>query len=235
MSRGLRIFLESFFPILIAGLKVTVPLTLIVFFLGTLLAVIVAIIRINKVKILSQIAWFYVWIIRGTPLIVQLFIVFFGLPKLGIIIPAIPAAILTFTLSVGAYSSEIVRSSILAVPTGQWEAAEALGFSYAQTLIKIILPQATKIAVPPLFNSFIALVKDTSLASTITVTEMFLVTQRITARTYEPFILYIEVGLVYLIFCTILTWAQEKVEDKLSLNKGKSSKKRKVNSYAKIK
>ncbi|OLS01494.1 amino acid ABC transporter permease [Tissierella creatinophila] len=233
MSRELRIFIDSFFPILITGLKVTIPLTLIVFILGTLLAVIVAIIRIRKIKVLSQISWFYVWIIRGTPLIVQLFIVFFGLPKMGIIIPAIPAAIITFTLSVGAYSSEIVRSAILAVPTGQWEAAEALGFSYIQMMIKVILPQATKIAVPPLFNSFISLVKDTSLASTITVTEMFLATQRITARTYEPFILYIEVGLIYLIFCSVLTWLQSKVEDKLSFNKGKSIKK-KEKSYVEV-
>lgn len=224
MERAFRIFVESFFPILITGIKVTIPLTLIVFFLGTLLAVLVAIVRINKVKILSQIAGVYVWIIRGTPLIVQLFIVFFGLPKLGIIIPAIPAAILTFTLSVGAYSSEIVRSSILAVSRGQWEAAEALGFNYFQMMVKIILPQATKIAIPPLFNSFIALVKDTSLASTITVTEMFLVTQRITARTYEPFILYIEVGLIYLMFCSILTWLQSKMEIRLSHSKHKNNK-----------
>lgn len=225
MERAFRIFVESFFPILITGIKVTIPLTLIVFFLGTLLAVLVAIVRINKVKILSQLAGIYVWIIRGTPLIVQLFIVFFGLPKLGIIIPAIPAAIITFTLSVGAYSSEIVRSSILAVSRGQWEAAEALGFNYFQMMVKIILPQATKIAIPPLFNSFIALVKDTSLASTITVTEMFLVTQRITARTYEPFVLYIEVGLIYLMFCSVLTWLQSNIEIRLSHTKHKNKKK----------
>lgn len=229
MERGMRIFAESFFPILKSGLKMTIPLTLLVFFLGTVLAIFVAIIRIKKVKILSQIAAIYVWIIRGTPLLVQLFIVFFGLPKIGIIIDAIPAAIFTFTLSVGAYSSEIVRSAILSVPKGQWEAAEALGFSYFKTMVNVILPQATKVAIPPLFNSFISLVKDTSLASTITVTEMFLTTQRITARTYEPFILYIEVGLIYLMFCTILTLLQNKIEEKLEKSNKKPMIKGEVN------
>lgn len=218
MGRGVEIFLESFWPILSKGLQVTIPLTLVVFVLGTALATIVALIRIRKIKVLDQVVRFYVWIIRGTPLLVQLFIVFYGLPKLGVVFPAIPAAILTFTLSVGAYSSEIIRSAILAVPAGQWEAAKSLGFSYRQTIVKIILPQAAKIAIPPLSNSFISLVKDTSLASTITVTEMFLVTQRITARTYEPFILYVEVALIYLMFCTILSFFQAKLEKKMAVS-----------------
>ena len=197
-GRVVSIITESFWPILKAGFQYTIPLTLISFALGTFIAVIVAVIRISKVKGLDLICRFYVWVIRGTPLLVQLFVVFFGLPRVGIIIKPIPAGILVFSLSVGAYSSEIFRAAIQSIPKGQWEASSSLGMSYIQTLRRIILPQAVKIAIPPLFNSFIALVKDTSLASTITVTEMFLVTQRITARTYEPLIMYLEVLCWYL-------------------------------------
>lgn len=224
-GRVVNIIVDSFGPIVKAGFQYTIPLTLVSFTLGTILAILVAIVRVSKVKVLDPVCRFYVWVMRGTPLLVQLFVVFFGLPKIGIIIEPIPAGIIVFSLSVGAYSSEIFRAAILSIPKGQWEASSSLGMSYVQTLKRIILPQATKIAIPPLFNSFIALVKDTSLASTITVTEMFLVTQRITARTYEPLVMYLEVGFVYLIFCTVLNWVQGKVEDKLMLS---GSEKKKV-------
>lgn len=218
MERLLQIFIDSFIPLLWAGITVTIPLAVVVFILGTTLAFFVAIIRINKTPLLYPIANFYVWIIRGTPLLVQLFIVFFGLPKLGIIIPAIPSAIIAFTMSVGAYSSEIIRAAIQAVPKGQWEAAQALSLSYSQTMRKIIIPQSLKIAIPPLSNSFIALVKDTSLAASVTVVEMFLVAQRITATTYEPLLLYIEVALIYLIFSTVLNVIQSKMEARLEVS-----------------
>ena len=204
-ARTIEILTESFWPILKAGITYTIPLTLIAFALGTLLAVLVAIIRISRVPILDRICELYVWIIRGTPLLVQLFLVFFGLPKVGIVIDPMPSGILVFTLSIGAYSSEIFRAAILSIPKGQWEAAMSLGMSYPQQLIRVILPQAVKISVPPLFNSFIALVKDTSLAANITIPEMFLTTQRITARNYEPLLMYIEVGFIYLIFSSELS------------------------------
>lgn len=224
-GRIMTIIGNSFLPIIVAGIKYTIPLTLISFTLGTILALLVAIVRVSKIKVLNEICKFYVWIIRGTPLLVQLFIVFFGFPKIGVIIQPIPAGIIVFSLSIGAYSSEVFRAAILSIPKGQWEAASSLGMSYAQSLKRIILPQAFKISIPPLANSFIALVKDTSLASTITVPEMFLVTQRITARTYEPFILYLEVAFIYLIFCTLLNWLQVRVEKKLKLS---SSEKKKI-------
>ena len=146
-----------------------------------------------------------------------MFLVFFGLPKVGVVINPMPSGILVFTLSIGAYSSEIIRAAILSIPKGQWEAAMSLGMSYPQQLLRIILPQAFKISVPPLFNSFIALVKDTSLAANITIPEMFLTTQRITARNYEPLLMYIEVGFIYLIFCTVLNYVQNRIENKLML------------------
>lgn len=208
-ARSIEILTSSFWPILKAGISFTIPLTLISFALGTTLAVFVAIIRISKVPVLNKICELYVWIIRGTPLLVQLFLVFFGLPKVGVVINPMPSGILVFTLSIGAYSSEIIRAAILSIPKGQWEAAMSLGMSYPQQLLRIILPQAFKISVPPLFNSFIALVKDTSLAANITIPEMFLTTQRITARNYEPLLMYIEVGFIYLIFCTVLNYVQK--------------------------
>lgn len=227
-GRIVTIVIDSFVPILKAGLMYTIPLTLISFTLGMIIAVFVAIVRISKVRILDPICRFYVWVMRGTPLLVQLFVVFFGLPKAGIIIDPMPAGILVFSMSVGAYSSEIFRAAILSIPKGQWEASSSLGMSYLQTLARIILPQAVKIAIPPLFNSFIALVKDTSLASNITVTEMFLVTQRITARTYEPLVMYLEVGFVYLIFCTVLSSLQGYVEKKLMLTGSEKKKIREI-------
>ena len=202
-ARSIEILTSSFWPILKAGISFTIPLTLISFALGTTLAVFVAIIRISKVPVLNKICELYVWIIRGTPLLVQLFLVFFGLPKVGVVINPMP--------------SGIIRAAILSIPKGQWEAAMSLGMSYPQQLLRIILPQAFKISVPPLFNSFIALVKDTSLAANITIPEMFLTTQRITARNYEPLLMYIEVGFIYLIFCTVLNYVQNRIENKLML------------------
>ena len=212
MARVVGILVDSFLPLLKAGIMFTVPLAIISFSLGILIAFIVAIIRISRFKTLSRIAAFYVWIIRGTPLLVQLFIIFYGLPSVGITINAFISAVIGFTLSVGAYSSETIRAAILSVSKGQWEAAHALGLSRNQALIYIIVPQAFKVAIPPLANAFISLVKDTSLAAAITVTELFRVAQQITARTYEPLWLYTEVALIYLIFCSVLSIAQSKLE-----------------------
>lgn len=214
--RILNILKDSFIPLLRAGIAITVPLAIISFILGLILALLTALARISGVKPLDALARFYVWIFRGTPLMVQLFIIFYGLPKLGIIIDAWPAAIIGFTLNVGAYASETIRASILSIPKGQWEAAYSMGMSYPQVLRRIILPQATRVSIPPLSNTFIGLVKDTSLAATITLAEMFQVGQRIVAATYEPFWLYVEVAFIYLIFCTLLSQLQNKLEEKMS-------------------
>ncbi|MBS4172956.1 amino acid ABC transporter permease [Bacillus sp. FJAT-49736] len=203
---------DSFFPLLKAGLYFTIPLTLITFVLGLILAFFTALARISDIRVLGFIARFYVWIFRGTPLIVQLFILFYGLPSLGITLNPFPAAIIGFTLNVGAYASEIFRASILSISKGQWEAAYSVGMSKSQAMKRIILPQAMRVSVPPLGNSFISLVKDTSLAATITVTEMFQKGQQIAAATYEPLWLYIEVAFIYLIFSTVLSYLQSVLE-----------------------
>lgn len=214
-----ELFLESFPKILILGLTVTIPLTVIAFSLAMVIAVITALVQFANVKVLRQLARFYIWIFRGTPLLVQLFVVFFGLSRVGILLEPFPAAVIVFALNEGAYCAETVRAALESVPKGQLEAGLCAGMSYLQTIFRIVLPQAMRTAFPPLSNSLISMVKNTSLAANITVTEMFMVTQRIVARTYEPLLLYLEVGLIYLIFSTVLTKLQVVGEKKLQYDR----------------
>ncbi len=219
-ERIIELLINSFGEIFMQGLIVTIPLTIISFTLGLIIALITALVQIADLKVLKQLARFYVWIFRGTPLLVQLYIVFYGLPALGIIIDAWPSAIIVFSLNTGAYASETIRAAIEAVPGGQMEAGLCVGMNYFQIMYRIIIPQALRTAFPPLSNSLIGLVKDTSLAANITILEMFLAAQRIAARTFETFALYCEVALVYLLFCTVLTKLQTICERKLSTYKG---------------
>ena len=193
----------------------TIPLTVISFAIAMVIAVVTALVQFAGIRVLKELARFYVWVVRGTPLLVQLFVVFYGLPNIGILIDPFPAAVLVFSINEGAYSAETIRAALEAVPRGQMEAGECVGMTYLQIVRRIVLPQALRIAFPPLSNSLIAMVKDTSLAANITVTEMFMATQRIVARTYEPLALYIEVGIIYLIFCTVLTKLQRAGEKRL--------------------
>lgn len=214
LQRSIQIFIESFMPILVSGLKFTIPIAVISFVFGTALALVVALARLSSIKPLKWIAQFFVWIIRGTPLLVQLFILFYGLPEIGILIDPVPAAILGFTLNVGAYSSEIFRAAILSINKGQWEAAYSIGMTKGQAMKRIILPQSIRLTIPTLGNSFISLVKDTSLAAVITVPEMFQTSQQIAAVYYEPLLLYVEVAIIYLMFCSVLSIFQSKLEKK---------------------
>ena len=216
MSHLWELFLDSFPKILLPGLKMTIPLTAISFAIAMVIAVIAAMIVYVRVPVLTQLIRGYIWIFRGTPLLVQLFVVFYGLPKAGVLIAPFPAAVIVFSLNEGAYCAETVRAALEAVPVGQFEAGYCVGMSFLQTMRRIVLPQAMRTAFPPLSNSLISMVKDTSLAANITVTEMFMVTQRIVARTYEPLLLYMEVGLIYLIFSTVLTLIQRRGEKRLS-------------------
>ncbi|OZB97777.1 amino acid ABC transporter permease [Paenibacillus sp. XY044] len=206
------IFIDSFVPLLMAGIKFTIPLTIISFILGFVLAFLTALARLSRWSILQRIAWFYVWIIRGTPLLVQLFIIFYGLPSIGVVIDAFTAAVIGFSISVGAYGSEIMRAAIQSIAKGQWEAAYSVGMTRSQALRRIVLPQAARVSLPPLANSFISLLKDTSLAATVTLTELFQKGQQITAVVYEPLLLYCEVALIYLIFSTVLSVLQHQLE-----------------------
>lgn len=207
-------------------LQFTIPLAIISFIFGLILAVLTALIKFiepseNKALkypwlILRAIANFYVWLFRSTPLLVQLFIIFFGLPSVGIQLPAFLAAVIGFSLNTGAYASETIRSALLSVPQDQWDAAYTLNFTTRQTLMKIVLPQAVRIALPPLSNSFIGLVKDTSLASSITILEMFQVSQQITAKNYQPLLMYTLAAALYAIVCSLLSWLQHYLERRTS-------------------
>ncbi|MGV1793290.1 ABC transporter permease subunit [Rhizobium lusitanum] len=212
MEHWLQLMWESLGTLLWAGLVFTIPLTLITFVLGLLLGLLTAVTRLFGPRPLVAVARFYVWVIRGTPLLVQLFVIFYGLPSLGILLDAFPAAVIGFTLSVGAYTSEIIRAVISSVPKGQWEAAYSIGMNWRQAMSRTILPQAARVAVPPLSNTFISLVKDTSLAAAITVPELFQAAQRIVATTYEPLILYIEAAIIYLVLSTFLSTLQGYLE-----------------------
>ncbi len=217
-----QILTDSFTKILIPGITVTIPLTVISFSLALVIAVIVALIQFANVRVLKQISRFYIWVIRGTPLLVQLYVIFFGLPKLGIILDPFPCAVLVFAINEGAYCAETMRAALESVPRGQMEAGYCVGMNYLQIMRRIVLPQAFRTAFPPLSNSLIGMVKDTSLAANITVAEMFMATQRIVARTYEPLALYLEVALIYLIFSTVLTRLQHVGERYLNARSGQT-------------
>ena len=215
-SNLIRLLIDSFGQILLPGLVMTIPLTVISFSLAMVIAIVTALVQFANVRVLRQLARFYIWVIRGTPLLVQLFVVFYGLPDIGIVLDPFPAAVIVFSVNEGAYCAETMRAALEAVPVGQLEAGYCVGMSYLQVIRRIVLPQALRTAFPPLSNSLISMVKDTSLASNITVTEMFMATQRIAARTYEMLPLYCEVALIYLLFSTVLTFIQRAGERRLS-------------------
>lgn len=219
-ERLMGILADSFGKILLPGLTMTIPLTALSFSFAMIIAVTVALVQFAHVRVLTPLMRFYIWIIRGTPLLVQLFVVFYGLPGVGILIDPFPAAVLVFSINEGAYCAETMRAALESVPAGQIEAGCCVGMSYMQIMRRIVLPQALRTAFPPLSNSLIALVKDTSLAANITVMEMFMATQRIVARTYEPLALYVEVGLIYLLFSTVLTKVQRIGEKRLAAHGG---------------
>lgn len=210
-----QLVLSSLGPLAKAAITKTIPLTVISFVIGIVIALAVALGRLSSKRVLTNIARFYISVIRGTPLLVQLFIVFYALPQLGVKIDPWPAAIIAFSLNVGGYAAEIIRSAIQSIPKGQWEAAETIGLNYAGSLRRIILPQATRVAVPPLSNTLISLLKDTSLASTILVTELLRQSQIIAARTFDFLALYTTAAVYYWVICLVLSFGQSRVERRL--------------------
>ena len=207
---------EGLGKMLLASIKVTIPLTIIGFALAMVIALIMAMVQYAKVPILSRLSRLYIWVFRGTPLLVQLFLAFYGLPKLGLVLDPFPCAIIVFSLNEGAYCAETMRAALEAVPAGQVEAGYCVGLNYLQIMAKIVLPQAMRTAFPSLSNNLISMLKDTSLAAEITVADMFMAAKKIVGRTYEAFWLYAEVTLIYLFFSTVLTFIQRRLEKKLS-------------------
>ncbi|MDK4687940.1 amino acid ABC transporter permease [Kingella negevensis] len=211
------LMIDAFVPLIKSGFMVSVQLAIASFICGMIIATAVALVRVMPRggvfhRIILAILKVYISIIRGTPMVVQLAIVFYGLPAMNIFIDPIPAAIIAFSLNVGAYGSETVRAAILSVLKGQWEAGFSIGMTYMQTFRRIIAPQALRVAVPPLSNSFIGLFKETSLASFVTVTEMFRVAQQYANTSYDFLPVYIEVGFTYWLFCWVLFVVQARLE-----------------------
>ena len=210
------ILVDSFPKLLSYGIRVTVPLTILSFSLALVISVIVALIQYADVPVLRQICRFYIWVIRGTPLLVQLYLVFYGLPSVGIVLAAFPTAGLVFGFNEGAYMAETMRGAMESVSHGQVEAGYCVGLNFIQIMAHVVLPQAFRTAFPALSNSLISMLKGTSMAATITVMEMFRQATVINGRVYESLGLYGEVALIYLAFCTILTGLQHWGEKKLA-------------------
>ena len=211
-----NILVDSFPKLLRYGVEVSIPLMALSFLLALIIAVLVALIQYANVRVLRQVCRFYIWVIRGTPLLVQLYLIYYGLPSVGIVLDAFPAAVVALGLNEGAYMAESIRAALESVSRGQMEAGYCVGMNYIQIMVHVVLPQAFRTAFPTLGNSMIAMLKETSMAATITIMEMFRQAQVITGRVYEPLALYGEAALIYLIFCTVLSWLQRLGEKRLS-------------------
>ncbi|WP_263261439.1 cystine ABC transporter permease [Pseudomonas sp. RIT-PI-S] len=208
---SLRVALESL-PFLLQGAWFTVILSLGGMFFGLVLGFVLALMRLSRLALVRGVARVYVSFFRGTPLLVQLFLIYYGLPSIGLELSPLAAALIGFSLNMAAYACEILRAAISSIDRGQWEAAASIGMTRAQTLRRTILPQAARTALPPLGNSFISLVKDTALAATIQVPELFRQAQLVTARTFEIFAMYLTAALIYWVLATILAHFQHRLE-----------------------
>lgn len=216
--------MHSWWPLIQKGLLVSLPMAVVSFAIGLVLAVFVAMAKLSRNPVAKAIGTAFVSVIRGTPLLIQLYLPFYVLPALtGITIPPATSAILALSLNVAGYAGETIRGSINAVPQGQWEAARIIGLDRMQSLRRIILPQAFSISVAPLSNTFIGLVKDTSLTSIVMVTEMLREAQRIATPTYEFTTVYIVAAIIYWIICTPLSFAQKRLEERLDRTYAKAS------------
>ncbi|HCP6203255.1 amino acid ABC transporter permease [Pseudomonas aeruginosa] len=203
-------------PFLLQGAMYTVLFAAVSMVLGLILGFSVAVVRVTKVPVVSQIAAVYVSAFRGTPLLVQIFVLYYGLPSVGIEFTPVTAGILALTLNVAAYLSESMRGAILDIDKGQWEAGLSVGLTWGQTLWNIITPQALRLAVPSLSNSLISLIKDTSLISVITVTELMLATKEVIAETFQPLPLYLAAAGIYWLLSALFERVQKALENRLT-------------------
>lgn len=204
------------FPLLLQGAYYTLLITLVSMFFGLIIGLIVALMRLNGNWLISAIARVYVSIIRGTPILVQIFIVYYGLPDVGIKLEPLTAAYISLSINIGAYLSETFRGAILSIPKGQMEAAMSLNMTYVQAMRRIIIPQAARVAIPPMGNTFIGMLKETSLVSVITVTELLRASQLLISKhlTVMPF--FIAIAIMYWIMSTVFSAILQQVEKRLA-------------------
>ncbi|WP_078593905.1 amino acid ABC transporter permease [Evansella clarkii] len=200
-------------PFLLEGLRITMIISLFSMFFALILGIFIGIARMSKFWFLRIPARIYISFMRGTPLLVFIFILYYGLPVIGVQFnSAVVAGIVGISLNFAAYNAEVVRSAIMSVPRGQWEAASSLQMGYVQTMQRIIIPQATRIALPPTFNIFMDVVKGTSLASVITVQELLYSSRVVAGRTYDSMTMYITAALIYWVVCIVIGHFQERLE-----------------------
>ncbi|MBF5009915.1 amino acid ABC transporter permease [Burkholderia pseudomultivorans] len=204
-------------PVMVQGAALTLKFAVSSMMFGLLAGLAIAVVRIGGNRFAAGIAQGYVSVMRGTPLLVQMFVVYYGLPDLGITLDPTTAGIFTLTLNAAAYLSESMRGAILGIGRGQWAAAHSLGLTHVQTLRYVICPQALRLAVPSLGNTLISLIKDTSLVSVITVTELLRSTQEVIAATFQPLPLYLAAAAIYWVLSTLLSRLQGRVESRLAL------------------
>lgn len=201
----------AFIPQVLEGVKVTIEIFIITLILSIPLGCIIALGRISKVKILNSITEVYVLILRGTPLLLQILFIFFGLPLINISIPRFPAAILAMVLNYGAYFGEIFRAGIISIDKGQFEGAEVLGLSKKDTFFRIIMPQALKRIFPPVANEIVTLVKDTALVYVVGLDELLKVA-KIASNRLSSIMPFVVIGVVYLLFNSLITKVLESIE-----------------------
>lgn len=211
---------ESFsklFMILLKGSQITIELTVLSVFIGAIIGVFITLMRISRFKVLSTIAWGYTWIFRGTPLLLQIYIIYNGLPSVDIKLTAFTSALIGLSLNSGAYMAEIIRGGILAIDKGQFEAAKALGFTYSTTMRKIVLPQTIRVIIPSVGNELIAMLKDTSLVSAISMYDLMRLAQQQVSATGSPWMPLLTAAALYLFMTTVITALFSRLEKKLSV------------------
>jgi L-cystine transport system permease protein len=206
-----QLALESL-PYVLSGMGYTLILSLLTMGIGLVLGLVTAMARMSRRVLLRWPARAYISVIRGTPLLVQLFILFYGLPVIGITLDPITAAVIGLSLNVGGYSAETIRGAVSSISKGQWEAAKSLNMTYLQTMRRIVIPQSVRVALPPLANTFLSLVKDTALLSVITVPEMLYRAKIVGGSTLDYMTPYLLVALLYWVICTILNALNERLE-----------------------
>jgi His/Glu/Gln/Arg/opine family amino acid ABC transporter permease subunit len=202
-------------PLFLEGCVVTLKISFFALLLGMVFGVIGALCRISKNVVLNKLAFLYVWIIRGTPVMVQLFILYFGLPQLGIKLSSMTAGVLGLAVNTGAYIAEIIRAGIQSVDKGQFEAAMSLGMKYRKVMIRIIGPQAVKFCIPPLVSQFIITLKNSSIASLVTITELLRTGEQLIYTTFRSFEVYTVVALLYLIMNSCFMIIASKMEKRM--------------------
>ena len=212
-------FALTYLPYLLQGAIITIEIAAIGVIFGSLFGLFVGLGRVSRNPLLSQISRFYIWVIRGTPLLLQLFVIHFAIPSAfpALTLPPFVSACIALSLNAAAYIAEIARGAIESIDKGQMEAARSLGLSSSQSMRRIIIPQAFRRMLPPLGNEFIALIKESSLVSTIALYDLLRTGQQIISSTYRYSEVFLLVGLIYLLLTTIMSYIVRKIETKVGV------------------